>query len=152
MENNKKLSLDDIFGKPSTTQQSQSKMDLETIFGKKVEPASVAPEGTTIDSMRNISIAPISLPKVELEQQGVIGEDVLQAGRSAFEKEIAADQGPIFPPKQDYAPLNPASIRIGRAMPEVGSVDKPKNLQQTVRSEISKEWGGDLRKFVEDAC
>ena len=150
MENNKKLSLDDIFGKPSTTQQPQSKMDLETIFGKKVEPASVAPEGTTIDSMRNISIAPISLPKVELEQQGVIGEDVLQAVRSAFEKEIAADQGPIFPPKQDYAPLNPASIKIGRAMPEVGSVDKPKNLQQTVRSEISKEWGGDLRKFVED--
>ena len=150
MENNKKLSLDDIFGKPSTTQQPQSKMDLETIFGKKVEPASVAPEGTTIDSMRNISIAPISLPKVELEQQGVIGEDVLQAGRSAFEKEIAADQEPIFPPKQDYAPLNPASIKIGRAMPEVGSVDKPKNLQQTVRSEISKEWGGDLRKFVED--
>lgn len=150
MENNKKLSLDDIFGKPSTTQQPQSKMDLETIFGKKVEPASVAPEGTTIDSMRNISIAPISFPKVEVEQQGVIGEDVLQASRSAFEKEIAADQGPIFPPKQDYAPLNPASIKIGRAMPEVGSVDKPKNLQQTVRSEISKEWGGDLRKFVED--
>ena len=150
MGNNKKLSLDDIFGKPSTTQQSQSKMDLETIFGKKVETASVAPEGTTIDSMRNISIAPISLPKVELEQQGVIGEDVLQASRSAFEKEIAADQGPIFPPKQDYAPLNPASIKIGRAMSEVGSVDKPKNLQQTVRSEISKEWGGDLRKFVED--
>lgn len=150
MENNKKLSLDDIFGKPSTTQQPQSKMDLETIFGKKVEPASVAPEGTTIDSMRNMSIAPISLPKVEVEQQGVIGEDVLQASRSAFEKEIAADQGPIFQPKQDYAPLNPASIKIGRAMPEVGSVDKPKNLQQTVRSEISKEWGGDLRKFVED--
>lgn len=150
MENNKKLSLDDIFGKPSNTQQPQSKMDLETIFGKKVEPASVAPEGTTIDSMRNMSIAPISLPKVELERQGVIGEDVLQASRSAFEKEIAADQGPIFPPKQDYAPLNPASIKIGRAMPEVGSVDKPKNLQQTVRSEISKEWGGDLRKFVED--
>lgn len=150
MENNKKLSLDDIFGKPSTTQQPQSKMDLETTFGKKVEPASVAPEGTTIDSMRNISIAPISLPKVELERQGVIGEDVLQASRSAFEKEIAADQEAIFPPKQDYAPLNPASIKIGRAMPEVGSVDKPKNLQQTVRSEISKEWGGDLRKFVED--
>lgn len=150
MENNKKLSLDDIFGKPSTTQQPQSKMDLETIFAKKVEPASVAPEGTTIDSMRNMSIAPISFPKVEVEQQDVIGEDVLQASRSAFEKEIAAGQEAIFPPKQDYAPLNPASIKIGRAMPEVGSVDKPKNLQQTVRSEISKEWGGDLRKFVED--
>lgn len=149
METTKKLSIDDIFGKASAPASGKAIKSLDDIFGQKSEVVSQAPYGTMPDEIRGVSHAP-AIPLGVSTQPAVIGEDELQKNRAEFEKELQSlDSG--RGPKENFTPLAADDIKIGRTVAVPGDVARPKNLTQTVRSEVEKRWGAELQSLVDKA-